>query len=880
VKTKTLLLALAILATPWAAAPARASFGIADFTVSARNLDGTVDELAATHPFAFDIDLAMNVDADGEPEGVLRAIQVDLPPSLIGNPLNVPRCPQADFEGASPHCPGSTQVGILSGIVSGLGQVTLPVYNFAPPLGSAAAFAISIEGEPMVQRLSLVGTGAASSVRLAGILPPGYAIVDVEEEIWGVPADPAHDPERTCGRPDGSVVEGCSSGAGELPLLTLPASCAEPMRTTFTATSSDPSAITSVATALSRDAGGNPRPLAGCEAVPFDPRLIAQTEPAALAPTSLSLRFEVPQYEAADSLAAASVRSIRVELPPGLALNPSAGSWLDACPPGAVGLRSAAGAVPATFDEAPVTCPPRSRIGSVAIRTPLIDHDLRGSVYLATPEANPFASRLSIYLVVEDDVSGTMLKIPGRLDADSDDGRLTATIRDLPLFPFDDLEIQFSGGPRAPLRSPPGCGGFGASASFTPSTVPMGSTVLRGSAFTLSRGPDGMPCPPAEDQRDAAPSFQAGVQRPRAGRRSPLTIRLGRQDLEQHLGAFDLTLPPGLIADVGSVPLGSAVGKVLVEAGVGPSPLALAGTVYLDGPYEGAPYSLKVVVPARAGPLNLGTIVQRVALFVDPATAQVRVVSDPLPQILSGVPLEIRSLTVDLDRPGFIRNPTSCEPTSIAGSATTALGQTTPLFTRFQVGDCVGLAFRPKLSLRLTGGLARNSHPALTAVLKGGPGEAAISSLGFTLPAGELLDLRHVRGLCGRGVAPERCPGASLVGRLRLSSSFLGEPLEGPVHLRVPSHRLPDLSAELRSSRFRIVLQGRTTSSGGRLGIRFGGIPDVPISKAVLSLPGGRRGIVVNSRSLCAAGAASASFEAHSGKRYLLRVAPRLDGRC
>jgi hypothetical protein len=880
VKTKTPPFALALLAALCVAAPASASFGIAEFSVGVRNGDGTVAERAASHPANLDVHLAMNVDAAGDPEGVLRTIQIDLPPGFIGNSLNVPRCSRLDFDGAFPRCPGSTQVGVLRGIVTGLGQVTAPVYNLEPPLGSAAAFAISVKGEVMVQRLILIGAGATSAARLAGELPPGLGIIDVEEEIWGVPADQLHDPERVCGQADGAVVEGCSSDAEEQPLLTLPAVCDKPLQAILTVGSTDDPAIVSGASALFHDAGGNPRPLVGCDAVPFDPRLTTHTGSAALAPAPLSLNFQLPQYEGADSIATASAKSIRIELPPGVALNPSAGSWLEGCPPGAVGLLSGAAVEPAAFDRRPAACPLGSKIGTVVVQTPLIDHDLSGAVFLATPGSNPFGSRLAIYLVVEDAATGTMLKIPARLDADASDGRLTATIPDLPRFPFSEMAIEFAGGPRAPLSNPPQCGDFASEATFTPSTAPFAPAVSRTSVSTVARGPGGGACPPPEAERDPAPSFQAGVEAPAAGRASPLTIHLSRQDADQHLGFFDLTLPPGLIADLGSTPVGAAVGDVEVEAGLGPAPLRLGGTAYLGGPYRGAPYSLKVVVPAQAGPLDLGTIVQRAALFVDPATAQVRVVSDPLPQILSGVPLELRGLTIELDRARFVRNPSSCEPMAITGSATTALGETAPLFTRFQVGECASLAFRPDLSLSLGGGLGRNAHPDLVAVLRGSPGEAAVSSLGFTLPAGELLDLRHIRGLCGRGVDPERCPARSRVGYLRLRSPFLDEPLAGPVHLRVPSGRLPGLGAELRSSRFRFTLHGRTTSSGGRLGVRFGGIPDIPIAKAVLTLPGGRRGIVVNSRGLCAAGPATARFAAHSGKHRRLRVPVRLDRRC
>jgi hypothetical protein len=839
---------LALLVPP---APALADFGISTFTVTARNSSGSIDERAASHPFSLDVHLAVNTDQKGEPEGTLRQIRTDLPPGLVGNPLATPRCPLPAFQSSPPQCEGAAQIGILHGIVTGLGRITTPIYNLKPLPGSAASFGISVNGEPHVQRLGLTDGGSGSSVRLELPLPSEPAIVDVEEEIWGVPADPAHDPERVCLDSGGNAVEGCSSEAPERPLLTLPASCAAPLRTTLTAVSAGQPPIAAVATAVSRDTGGNPRPLVGCDAVPFDPRLDVKTGAAANTPTSLTVGLEVPPDEGTE-LAAASLAALHVDLPPGLTLNPAAGSWLTAS----------------------------SWLGSVKLQTPVLEHQLSGSIHLAAPIQNPFASRLAISLLVEDEATGTTMTIPGLLEANPLDGRLSATFTELPQIPFEGFELEFAGGPRAPLAAPPSCGEYSATATLTPSTAPPALPVTRNAHFTLSSGPGSGPCPPAEAERDASPFFKAGTEVAAGGAESPLVIQLAREDTDQHFGSFELTLPPGLVADLGSVPVGAAVGSAQVRAGLGPEPLQLAGTVFLGGPYRGAPYSLAIVVPARAGPFDLGTLTERVAVRVDPATAQLSARADPLPQILAGVPLQLREIALALDRPGFIRNPTSCRATAITGSATTALGRTSPLAAHFRVTNCAGLPFEPKLSLRLSGGLGRNGHPGLVAVLRGDLHEAAVSDLGLELPAGELLDLRHVRGLCGRGMAPERCPARSRLGRLRLRSPSLGEPLEGTVYLRVPSRRLPDLIVELHSSRFRFVLRGRTTTAFGRFGVRFRGIPDVPISEAVLSLPGGRRGIVVNSRSLCAAGPATARFSAHNGKQRRLRVPARLDGRC
>jgi hypothetical protein len=861
--TSLFLLLFCLLGVP---SSAMAGFGIENFAVSARNADGTIDELAASHPFLLDVHLSMDTNVSGEPEGSVKTIKLDLPPGMVGNALAVPRCSPAEFQSTPPQCGGSTQVGILHGAITGMGHVNLPVFNLVSVPGHAATFGVMVNGEPILEQLNLAGTGAASSIRLSITLPAAPTIVDIQEEIWGVPADRAHDPERTCRGAADQQAGACLLGPEE-PLLTLPASCGEPMRTTLAATSYDLPPVTAVATALSRDGGGNPRPLVGCEDIPFEPKFTATTDAAALSPTPLEIGIEVPQHESLGVTPAAPLAGLEIALPAGLTLNPSAGSWLAGCSPAAIA-------------ESPAGCPASSRLGSIVLHTPLIDHSLQGSVYLATPGANPFGTRYAIYLAIEDEAGGIAMKIPARLEADPADGRLIAVAPELPPVPIADLDLEFAGGPRAPLASPPSCGKYSTDAVFTPTTAPFAPPATRTSTFSTSTGPWGGACPPPEAERNAAPSLQAGTESPRAGGDSSLTIHLSREDADQHFGSFDLTLPPGLVANLGSAPIGTTVGDVRVRAGIGPEPSTLGGTVRLGGPYRGAPYSLEISVPAKVGPFDLGTIVQRAAIEVDPLTAQISVHSDPLPRILAGVPLELRSLSVDLDRPGFVRNPTSCEPMAIAGSATTSLGQTVPLSTRFQVGDCAALAFKPQLSLRLTGRLGRNGHPGLHAVYKGDPGGAAPAGLSFDLPPGELLDLGHVRALCPRQLAADRCPAGSLLGSLRLESPFLAGSAAGPIYLREPARGLPDLIAEVRSGGLRFVLHGRTFVRKGRLAVGFGSLPDIPLSRAVLDVPGGRSGILVNSRALCPrAGVVTGTATAHNGMKHRLRLRPQV-GRC
>jgi hypothetical protein len=841
---------------------ARADFGVRSFSVTARNSSGAIDQRAGSHPFAVDINFAVDTDKEGQPEGRLREVRADLPPGLLGNPRATPRCPQIEFQGSPPGCAAASQIGVISGIATELGQFRAAIYNLAPLPGDVADFGIETSTEHFIQRLSLPDGGIGSSVRLTVRLPSSPAVIEVEEELWGVPANQAHDAERSCG----GASEGCSSEGIESPLITLPTSCSEAMRATLTAVSVDQPPVAVVATALSTDSAGNPRPLAGCESAPFDPRLTVNNDGDALAPTGLNIALETSQYEGSEQ-AAAALSALRIDFPEGLALNLSAASWLTGCP--------------LDVFEGPGTCPGSSRLGTVTLRTPLVDHPLHGSIYLASPAGSPSANRYGIYLTVDDEASGVSLRIPGSLAADDETGRLDITIPELPQFPFEELEIKIAGGARAPLTAPSTCGTYLTEATFTPSSAPFSPLVSRSAAFGITAGPGSSSCPPPEAGQNATPSFKAGTVSAAAGADSPFVIQLSREDTDQHFGSFQLGLPPGLLANLGSVPLGSAVGSVELKAGVGPEPLTLDGTAFLGGPYRGAPYSLEAVLPSKAGPFELGTITERAAVGVDPGTGQITIAADTLPRILDGVPLQLRSLSIDLDRPGFIRNPTSCGPTAITGSATSSLGRVSTLSVPFKVANCRALPFRPKLSLRLLGATGPGGHPGVRAVMGEREGEATPVSAAFALPAGELLDLRRIRDLCPQGIPADRCPPRSRLGSVSLKSSYLPEPLTGSLYLRVPSHRLPDLVASLHSpsGSLEFSLRGRTTSSHGRLGIKLESLPDVPFSSAVVSLAGGRSGIVVNSRTLCGQRTvAQASLSAHNGARRQMRVPVRVDG--
>ncbi len=397
------------------------------------------------------------------------------------------------------------------------------------------------------------------------------------------------------------------------------------------------------------------------------------------------------------------------------------------------------------FTDAPADCPPASKIGTVRIDSPaVIDHPLEGSIFLATPNQNPFDSVLALYIAVDDPVSGLVLKLPAEVVGDPATGQLTTTFSETPQLPFEDLQFEFFKGAGAPLKTGIACGTFAVHTEMTPWTAPEGGVAQPEDSFEIERGAGAGPCVKDEASAPNTPKFEAGTFEPTAGLYSPFTLKIARVDGSQRLTGIDATLPKGLLARLAGVPYcsdaalasaasstgkaeqaspacpaASRVGSVTVGAGAGPTPVYANGSVYLAGPYKGAPLSLAVVAPAVAGPFDLGTVVVRNALYINPETAQVHAVSDPIPSILKGIPLDLRTVLLNLDRGKFTKNPTSCNPLAITGSITALSGQSSPYSQNFQVGDCNKLGFKPKLTLALKGGTKRTGHPALRAVLTG-----------------------------------------------------------------------------------------------------------------------------------------------------------------
>ena len=509
---------------------------------------------------------------------------------------------------------------------------------------------------------------------------------------------------------------------------------------------------------------------------------------------------------------------------------------------------------------------------------------------------------LAIYLAVEDQKTGIIAKLAGEVTPDPQTGQLTALFKDNPQLPIEEIETHFFNGPKAALKTPLACGTYTTTSTLTPWSTPEGADANLSDSFATSVAAGGSgPCPSSEAGAPNTPSFTAGTTTPQAAAFSPFVLKLSREDGSQQLTGLDATLPKGLTGKLAGIPycseaqiaaakareapnmgaveqqspscpLASEVGSVTVGAGAGITPLYVSGHAYLAGPYRGAPLSLAIITPALAGPFDLGAVVARTALYVNPETAQIHAVSDPLPSIIQGIPLDLRSIALKMDRPDFTRNPTSCDPTQILEAASTLADQSAALISPFQVGGCGALKFKPKLAISLKGATKRTGHPALRATLtypKDGR-YANIEDAQVTLPHSEFLDTTHIATVCTRvQFAADSCPKASIYGFARAFTPLLDKPVEGPVYLRSSNHKLPDLVAAL-NGQVDVDLVGRV-DTGKANGIRnsFEAAPDAPVSKFVLEMKGGRKGLLVNSEDICRKPQrALASYLAHNGMSY------------
>ena len=889
-------------------ATAQADFGLVPNSASATalNSNGTIDEQAGSHPGSFVVHFELNTDSTGAPEGGdMRDALVDSPAGLVGNPSTMPTCSRQNFEGFSPRCPTDTQIGLLEASVAILGHIRAPLYNVTPPPGVPAMFGFSLAGNNVFQYAS-VQTDDGYVLRVSSIDIP-VEVTEATETIWGLPSDPANDPQRYCGHDE---VYGCKSSVPLKPYLTIPANCDAPLKTTFLVDSKlDPGNYLSE-TAESLDAGGNPTALTGCDAVPFNPEIASQaTSKSASSPSGLDFTLKLPNQglESPGATAETEPKKVVVTLPEGVTVNPSLAEGIGVCSPAQYAQEK--------LESKPGQgCPEASKLGSVIVHTPLLQEPVEGSLYLAAPYENQFGTLAALYMVARAPERGVFVKQAGKIELNESTGQLTTTFENLPPLPFSTFQLHFREGARAPLATPQACGQYTTTAQFTPFSAAPGATPIeRSASFQLESGPSGGPCPSA-GLPPFRPGLIAGSINNAAGRFSPFNVRLFRSDNEQEFTRFSIKLPPGITAKLAGVPYcpdagvalaksrtgihgaqeelehpscpaASEIGHSLAGAGVGQALAYAPGKIYLAGPYHGSNLSIVAITAAKVGPFDLGNVVIRYALKIDPETAEAFIDatgSDPIPHIIKGVAVHARDIRAYVDRSGFTLNPTDCTRTS---TASTLLGsgldfasevddRPVTVSTPYQAADCAALPFKPKLNLKLKGGTRRGAYPALTATAKmNGIGESGIARAEVILPKSEFIANAHFQTICtkvqfkaGAGNGAE-CPAKSIYGKARAVTPLLSEPLTGPVFLRSSEHQLPDLVVALHNNQVNFDLVGHVDSVKGRLRNTFEAAPDAPVSSFVLEMQGGKKGLFENSTNLCkGTHKVEANFTGQNGK--------------
>ena len=872
-----------------------------------------------------------------QPVGELKTVRVDLPAGLTVNPQATPQCKQADLEKKpAPQCPPGSEVGTSFITGSLLGKpaavpLSATVYNVEPPPGEPARFGFELAGNFVYLK---------ADVAWQSDYHEGFTI--------DVPEAPKLEPLLEGLILKNRLVFRGNEGAGDGTFITTPTTCfGEALPSPFLQIYS----TWLLASSIEEEEGpsynfpADARPPlesrippktspTNCESVPYGPTIAVepntdQTD----SPARATVTVKVPEIKnplkEEESQASSQTRSAKATLPTGMGLNPSAANGLQACTDGQFGKGT----------RNPIACPEESRVGTVEVNTPpLPDGSLSGPVYVGQQlSRDPTSGELyRIFVAAESPRYGISARLLGKVSANPQTGQLTTTFDDaalgsvplpgLPQVPFEAFRLKFDRGSNAPLTSPPTCGPNATATQMTPWSSAVGLVPPGGKKgpssdppatpsheFALASSPVGGACAKTLADRPFGPSFAARTVKPQGGAFSPLEVDVIRADGNQELKGIDVDLPPGVTAKLAGVrycpesaiaaaaansgtseagapscPDSSLIGSASVQSGTGPQPIRIDGKAFLAGPYNGAPLSLVVVTPATAGPFDLGVVVVRVALRIDPETAQVHAVPDAIPHVFGGALLDIRSVSLKVDRRNFSLNPTNCSPMAVgatlrgggANPLDPAAFSVLPASVPFQVKGCERLGFEPKLFFRVFGATKRGRNPKLRAVFRARPGDANVGRAAVTLPRSFFLDQASLSKVCTRvQFAANDCPKNSIYGFAEAVTPLLDGPLKGPVHLRSSDNLLPDLVARLRGQ-VEVHLVGRIDTVKGRIRNTFDTVPDVPVSTFMLTVRGGKKGLLVNSRNICKGKKirAIARFKGQNGKRANMR--PKLRTPC
>jgi hypothetical protein len=862
-------------------APARAGLVSADTWFS--NADGTVDRQAGSHPYtaAFVFNQATALDARKfayTPGGEIRNLESRVPPGLVGDLSSIPQCRQSEL--ATERCPPASIVGAIA-LKNFITPLEKQVFNMVPPPGEPAELGFDIAGVNVAINFTVQTGGNYAIVAHVDDIPQRevYASTLI---LWGVPEEESHNRWRgieggctleQIEHPDLSTneIDYCARQQKPIvtPFLTLPTSCGEPQPFAFRELNGwqEPNA-TSEVEFLSHDASGASAGFTGCEALAFEPSITTSPDTAkADTPAGLTVEVRPPigGLSEANALGTADIQNTVVTLPEGLVVNPGQAAGLRACGSAEDGLTSEAEKAKGEENDGPPSCPNASKVGTVTIKSPLIegaaDKQFEGNVYVL--QSNP----PELKLLVAASADGVNLKLVGTVHLNEQTGRLETRFEGTPQLPFTLFKLSFSGGAQAALDTPRQCGSYTTNADFTPWSSPFVADFLTTAGFNISEGPGGGPCP--SNPLPFAPSMTAGSTTDQAGGFTNFSLLLQRGDGQQRIEKLQFEEPAGLAGLISNVPLcpepqaaqgtcsaASHIGHAVVTSGPGPYPLVIPqpgepeAPIYLTGPYKGAPFGLSIVTPVIAGPFDLGTIVTRAKIEVDPGTAQITITTDALPQIVHGVPTDLRSVNSIIDRPGFLFNPTNCNPAQFTGTATSAGGAATaPLASPFGVGSCRELAFRPRFVVSTSGKSSKANGASLTAKLSYPAGsfgaQANIAKVKVELPKQLPSRLTTLQKACTSAqfeANPAGCPAASFIGHVTVHTPVLPVPLTGPaIFVSHGGEAFPSLEMVLQGDGVTVDLVGTTfISKAGVTSTTFKTVPDVPFNTFELTLPQGQ----------------------------------------
>ncbi len=892
------------------------AYGVEDYELTPEEEGGGLDTQAGSHPFQFTTTLTLNTkavtvfkplfygDVEGtflpevQPVDLTKDLRFNLPTGLIGNPTPLPKCSMKIFAEEASHpeafrgngdaqCPTNTVVGVATPIVTSIGTggtsgafnsnvpkvFSEPLYSLEPAVGEPARFGFIIEGGGMVILDTYVRTGEDYGVVVSvPDIPETLDFIGNQVTFWGVPADPRHATTRPpCLLSMGTLLSGetCPVDEKPQPFLIMPTSCMGPLQTSVEEDPWDhPGEYAAPTPYAFTNSLGEPYGQDGCNRLSFEPTIsVSPDGQQASTPTGLTVGVHVGQESSLNpgGLAESTVKDTTVTLPAGVALNPAGADGLSACGLSEIALE----------DPSEQACPESSKVGTVEIKTPLLPNPLVGAAYLATQDVNPFGSLIALYLDVYDPISGVRVKLAGQVTPDPVTGQLVSTFDNTPQLPFEDLNLHFFGGSRAPLGTPALCGGYTTTASIAPWSG--NAPVQSSSEFEITSGPNGTPC---SNPLPFDPSLTTGSLNIQAGAFTPFTMTMSREDGNQNLDAIQLKMPSGLLGTLSNVKLcgeaegnagtcgpESLIGETTVSVGLGGNPYTVTGgRVYITGPYKGAPYGLSIVNPAKAGPFNLGEVVVRAKIEVNPTNAALTITSDStgpyaIPQIIDGIPLEIKHVNVSIDRQDFTFNPTNCAPQEIGGSLTSSQGSVSTLHVPFQVTNCAVLKFKPIFTVSTSGKTSRANGASLNVKLtypKAAFGtQANIGKVKVDLPKQLPSRLTTLQKACPAGTFeanPASCPPDSRIGSATATTPVLPVHLEGPAYF--VSHggqKFPELIVALSGEGVTVYLHGETfISPAGITSSTFRTIPDVPIGVFELKLPQGPDSALAANGNLCA----------------------------